>query len=114
MDIATTSPPRLCDYDCLVVNSSAGKDSQAMLDMVAQQAKAEEVLDRLVVVHADLGRVEWPGTRELAERQARHYGVRFEVVTRQQETSSTTSRNADVGPLAQQAEDRVRKHTFAA
>jgi hypothetical protein len=27
----------------------------------------------------------WLGTRELAERQARHDGVRFEVVTRQQE-----------------------------
>ena len=84
MDIATTSQPKLRDYDWLVVNSSAGKDSQAMLDVVAQQAKNEGVLDRLVVVHADLGRVEWPGTRELAERQARHYGVRFEVVKRQQ------------------------------
>ena len=84
MDIATTSPPTLRDYDWLVVNSSAGKDSQAMLDVVVHQAKSEEVLERLVVVHADLGRVEWPGTRELAEHQARHYGVRFEVVTRQQ------------------------------
>ena len=27
----------------------------------------------------------WPGTRELAERQVRQYGVRFEVVKRQQE-----------------------------
>jgi hypothetical protein len=56
MDIATTSQPRLRDYDWLVVNSSAGKDSQSMLDGVAQQAKDEEVLDRLVVVHADLAR----------------------------------------------------------
>jgi 3'-phosphoadenosine 5'-phosphosulfate sulfotransferase (PAPS reductase)/FAD synthetase len=39
-------------------------------------------LSRLVVVHADLQRMEWPGTRELAERQARHYGLRFEVVRR--------------------------------
>jgi 3'-phosphoadenosine 5'-phosphosulfate sulfotransferase (PAPS reductase)/FAD synthetase len=53
-----------------------------MLDVLAEKAKAEGVLDRLVVVHADLGRVEWKGTRELAERQARHYGVRFEVVRR--------------------------------
>ena len=27
----------------------------------------------------------WPGTRELALRQVRQYGVQFEVVTRQQE-----------------------------
>lgn len=39
-------------------------------------------LDRLVVVHADLGRVEWDGTRELAEEQAAFYGLRFEVVAR--------------------------------
>jgi hypothetical protein len=38
-----------------------------------------------VVVHCDLGpRVEWDGTRELAEEQARHYGLRFEVVSRPQ------------------------------
>ena len=39
---------------------------------------------RLVVVHADLGRVEWSGTRELAARQAARYGLRFEVVRREQ------------------------------
>jgi 3'-phosphoadenosine 5'-phosphosulfate sulfotransferase (PAPS reductase)/FAD synthetase len=82
MDTATA--PSLRDFDWLVVNSSAGKDSQAMLDVVAETAKAEGVLDRLVVVHADLGRVEWKGTRELAELQAHHYGVRFEVVRRRQ------------------------------
>ena len=38
--------------------------------------------NRLVVVHADLGRVEWEGTVELAEEQAKFYGLRFEVVSR--------------------------------
>jgi len=33
-----------------------------------------------VVVHADLGRVEWDGVPELAGRQAAHYGLRFEIV----------------------------------
>lgn len=78
---APTHPePSLRDYDTILVNSSAGKDSQAMLDYVVEKARAEGVLDRVVVVHADLGRVEWEGTRELAEAQARHYGLRFEVV----------------------------------
>ena len=36
----------------------------------------------LLVVHADLGRVEWKGTKELAQRQAEFYGLRFEVVRR--------------------------------
>lgn len=74
--------PNLRSYDVILVNSSAGKDSQAMLDHVVELADAAGVRDRLVVVHADLGRVEWAGTRALAERQACHYGLRFEVVSR--------------------------------
>jgi 3'-phosphoadenosine 5'-phosphosulfate sulfotransferase (PAPS reductase)/FAD synthetase len=71
-------------YDVILVNSSAGKDSQAMLDYVAGIAKLAGVEDRVVVVHADLGRVEWQGTKALAKRQADHYGYRFEVVKRPQ------------------------------
>jgi 3'-phosphoadenosine 5'-phosphosulfate sulfotransferase (PAPS reductase)/FAD synthetase len=84
MQTAMAAAPTLRDFDWLVVNSSAGKDSQAMLDVVIEQAKVEGVLERIVVVHADLGRVEWAGTRDLAERQAQNYGVRFEVVRRKQ------------------------------
>lgn len=73
----------LREYDYIVVNSSAGKDSQAMLHYVCCLAKEAGVLGRVVVVHSDLGRVEWEGTRELAEEQAQHYGVRFEVVKRE-------------------------------
>lgn len=71
------------NYDVILVNSSAGKDSQAMLDFVVEQADAHGVRDRLVVVHADLGRVEWPGTLELAREHAAHYALRFEVVKRE-------------------------------
>jgi 3'-phosphoadenosine 5'-phosphosulfate sulfotransferase (PAPS reductase)/FAD synthetase len=74
--------PDLASYDWIVVNTSAGKDSQAMLDEVVGLADVSGVRDRLVAVHADLGRVEWPGTRELAAEQAARYGVRFEVVRR--------------------------------
>lgn len=74
----------LTSYDTILVNSSAGKDSQAMLDLVVELAKAANVLDRVVVVHCDLGRVEWEGTAELAEEQAKHYGLRFEKVSRPQ------------------------------
>jgi 3'-phosphoadenosine 5'-phosphosulfate sulfotransferase (PAPS reductase)/FAD synthetase len=74
----------LRNFDWVLVSSSAGKDSQAMLDLIAEQAREAGVLDRVVVVHADLGRVEWEGTRELAAEQAAHYGFRFEVVRRSQ------------------------------
>jgi 3'-phosphoadenosine 5'-phosphosulfate sulfotransferase (PAPS reductase)/FAD synthetase len=70
----------LTSYDWIVVNSSAGKDSQAMLTYIAEQAAVLGITHRLVVVHCDLGRVEWEGTKALAKDQARHYGLRFEVV----------------------------------
>jgi 3'-phosphoadenosine 5'-phosphosulfate sulfotransferase (PAPS reductase)/FAD synthetase len=78
--LAEPPPVNLRDYDIILINTNAGKDSQAMLDYIVERAKAVGVMDRLVAVHADLGRVEWQGTRELAEAQAKHYGIRFEVV----------------------------------
>ncbi len=76
--------PDLASYDAIIVNSSAGKDSQAMLDYVVEQASEVGVKDRIVVFHADLGRAEWPGTAELAEEQASNYSLRFEKITRPQ------------------------------
>lgn len=76
--------PGLAQYDWIVVSSSAGKDSLAMLDYIVTMAEAAGVLDRVVVVHADLGRVEWKGTSELAEAQAARYGVRYVRVWRRQ------------------------------
>lgn len=74
---------QLCDFDVIVVFTSAGKDSAAMAAEVTSRARAEGVLDRVVAVHADLGVMEWPGTMELAEQQARQLGIgRFEVVRR--------------------------------
>ena len=76
--------PDLTTYDWIVLNTSGGKDSQVMLDVVVAEAKAQGVTDRLVAVHCDLGRVEWEGTRELAVAQVAHYGLRMEVVARPQ------------------------------
>lgn len=74
----------LRDYDVIIVNSSGGKDSQAMLDYVAELAALAGVSGRVVVLHNDLGRVEWPGTDKLAAEQAAHYGFRFEMRHRTQ------------------------------
>lgn len=75
----------LWDYDVVVVSSSAGKDSQTALDVIVEKAKHERYpLSNIIVVHADLGRVEWKDTKELAKRQADHYGLRFEIVSRPQ------------------------------
>jgi 3'-phosphoadenosine 5'-phosphosulfate sulfotransferase (PAPS reductase)/FAD synthetase len=71
-------------YDIILVNTSGGKDSQTMMRKVVRLATEQGVLDRVTAVHADLGRVEWQGTRELAAEQAAHYGLRFEIVDRTQ------------------------------
>lgn len=79
------TPPdvRIADFDVIVIFTSAGKDSVAMLVEIADRARHAGVLDRVVAVHADLGVMEWPGTMELAEQQARQVGItRFEVVRR--------------------------------
>jgi 3'-phosphoadenosine 5'-phosphosulfate sulfotransferase (PAPS reductase)/FAD synthetase len=84
----------LTTYDRIVINSSAGKDSQAMTDYVCALAREQGVMDRVVMVHCDLGKVEWKGTRELAEEHAKHYGIPIVIVRREK------------GDLLQQVEER--------
>jgi 3'-phosphoadenosine 5'-phosphosulfate sulfotransferase (PAPS reductase)/FAD synthetase len=82
--VPQVSHPDLVDYDVILVASSAGKDSQAMLDYVAELAAQAGVMDRVTVLHNDLGEVEWPDTAELAQEQSEHYGFRFEMRHREQ------------------------------
>jgi 3'-phosphoadenosine 5'-phosphosulfate sulfotransferase (PAPS reductase)/FAD synthetase len=74
--------PDLRIFDKVIVSISGGKDSQAQLDYVHEHLSVLGIADRLVVAHADLGRIEWLGTKELAAEHAAHYGARFEVVER--------------------------------
>ena len=79
-----TNTPDLTTYDVILVNTSAGKDSCAMLDYVVTLATEQGVRDRVHAVHCDLGRVEWACTRDLAERQVAAYDLPFHVVSRPQ------------------------------
>ncbi len=45
----------------VAISTSGGKDSQAMTIVLSRIVPR----DRIVVVHAPLGEVEWPGTVEL-------------------------------------------------
>lgn len=70
--------PDLRTFDAVVINSSGGKDSQTALRVaVTEWTSAGGSLDRLTVSHQCLGRMEWEGTADLAQRQAAHYGVAF-------------------------------------
>lgn len=71
-------------FDVIIINTSAGKDSQVMMGYVHRLAVEAGVEDRLVAVHCDLGRVEWQGTKELAEEQSAHYDIPLHIVSRPQ------------------------------
>ncbi|WP_329583745.1 phosphoadenosine phosphosulfate reductase family protein [Streptomyces sp. NBC_01361] len=67
--------------DAILVSTSGGKDSLVCGHRVVTLAAEAGCLDKVVWVHADLGEEsEWPGVRELAQRQAERYGVKFRVV----------------------------------
>lgn len=66
----------LADYDLIIVNSSAGKDSQCALFEIVRQAKEQGYdLSKIHVSHQDLGRMEWEGTHQLMRRQSIALGI---------------------------------------
>lgn len=68
--------PQLIEAGALfVINHSGGKDGQAMLIKLAQTIPVKQ----MIVVHASLGRVEWPRALEHAEENAQAAGVPFIV-----------------------------------
>jgi 3'-phosphoadenosine 5'-phosphosulfate sulfotransferase (PAPS reductase)/FAD synthetase len=60
-----------------VANHSGGKDSQAQLIKLLEVVPVAQI----VVVHASLGAMEWPGAMELARDQAAAAGLPFIVAT---------------------------------
>lgn len=64
------------------VNHSGGKDSQAMLITLLKMGIDPR---QMLVVHAALGEIEWPGALELARDQATSAGIEF-VVARSRRT----------------------------
>ena len=69
------STPDLGSYDIILLNTSGGKDSQVMIHVMVEAAKAAGVEKNLVAVHADLGRVEWKDTKALVALQCQHYNI---------------------------------------
>ncbi|MET8006211.1 phosphoadenosine phosphosulfate reductase family protein [Nonomuraea glycinis] len=90
-ELAPEPPPfvNLLAHDLIVINSSAGKDSMALLAYVANLITEQGYTGRVVVLHNDLGTtpsgepIEWPGVAALAREHATQYGFDFHVRTRE-------------------------------
>jgi len=66
----------------LALSLSAGKDSQALVYLLAPWFRAQGYPGRCYVVHADLGRAEWPQTAALVEQIAEQVALPLLVVRR--------------------------------
>lgn len=70
-------------WDLIVIQTSAGKDSQTALRHSLRAFATADVLDRVVAMHMDLGaRVEWDQVPELAAEQVARYGLPLHVARR--------------------------------
>ncbi len=120
----------LIDAGALFVsNHSGGKDSQVMLIELLKVVPAKQLL----VVHASLGPMEWPGAMELAQQQATDAGLPFivakagktllEMVERRFEnrpevpswpSSSTRQCTSDLkrGPIQREVRRYAKAHGF--
>ena len=73
----------LHDYDIVILNSSAGKDSLCVLWVISQMAREQDYpSNRIVVSHQDLQRMEWKETRSLAKIQADLFNFKIYYSTR--------------------------------
>lgn len=68
----------LFDYHLIILNSSGGKDSLCAISEVCNMANEQGYpLEDIHVSHQDLGDMEWVGTKQLAKKQADHFGLKF-------------------------------------
>lgn len=77
-----------------VANHSGGKDSQAQLINLLERVPAAQI----VVVHASLGEMEWPGALELAGQQASAAGLPFIVAKAAKTFLEMVERRFDARP----------------
>lgn len=78
----------------VVVNHSGGKDSQAMLIHLLRIVPRHQLL----VMHASLGEMEWPGALELARDQAAAAGLAFRVARAEKSLLDMVERRFDARP----------------
>lgn len=82
----------------VVISISGGKDSQALLRAVVAYMRSNGYTNRLIAIHADLGRVEWENSMSFCESLCNDLAIEFVVVRREK------------GDLLQRWQDRM--HTL--
>jgi 3'-phosphoadenosine 5'-phosphosulfate sulfotransferase (PAPS reductase)/FAD synthetase len=114
-----------------IMSHSGGKDSQAMMIHLRNNGVPTR---QMVVIHADLGHIEWPGAKELAQQNAVDAQVPF-IVAKARRTlfemvndrfekrpevpswpsSSTRQCTSDLkrGPIAREARRYAKEHGFS-
>ena len=81
----------------IVLSMSGGKDSQAMASAVVRYLEENQLDNRLLAVHADLGRAEWFDTDATLRSQIEDFGLELHVVQREK------------GDLLQRIQERAEK-----
>ena len=77
-------------FDLIVLNSSGGKDSIAMIYEVCRMADAQGFpRSNIVVSHQCLGKMEWGGVTELVYEQAKMFGLPVTLSKRTANNSET-------------------------
>ena len=73
----------LNDYDIIIINSSAGKDSLCAIWEISRLAKEQNYpSSKIHISHQELGESEWKGTTELVIKQAKHFGYKVHLSKR--------------------------------
>ncbi len=67
----------LSNIDFIIINSSGGKDSLVSIYEICRMAD-EQQFDRskIVISHQELANEEWPGTKDIVQRQADLFGLK--------------------------------------
>lgn len=66
----------LANYDAVIINTSGGKDSLCSIWEICRLAEAQGYpKERIALSHQELGRMEWPGTKELVLKHAELFGL---------------------------------------
>jgi len=77
MEIKTPIPPEVLNAEVIFVNHSGGKDSQAMLAYL-QNLQTIGFMGKMVVLHADLGEMEWEPMHDFIVKNS--FGLEVNVV----------------------------------